>query len=307
MDVPQAPSLLIVDDTPTNISLLVEALKDDYQVRVAIDGEDALAAVSEERPDLILLDVNMPGMSGAEVCRILKAEPDTAGIPIIFVTGRDDEADELLGLQLGAADYVTRPFSIPILRARIQTHLKIKSYQDQLERLSLLDGLTGIPNRRRFDEFLRHQILLSSRGRTQVGLILLDIDHFKLYNDTFGHQAGDVCLRAVGQALVGGLRRSTDLVARYGGEEFVCVLPDATMEGTLMVAEALRCVVKSLALPHAPASGRATVTVSLGATARVPGFGEAMNILVEEADQALYQAKGQGRDRVVAFTRTICG
>lgn len=295
------PKLLIVDDMPANITLLVGSLEGQFELRVATSGSDALEAVSEDPPDLILLDVSMPGMSGQEVCRRLKSEPETAPIPIIFLTGRDEEDDELQGLALGAADYVTRPFSLPILRARIQTHLKMKSYQDQLERLAFLDGLTGIPNRRRFDEFLAHHGSLASRSQSPIGVIIMDIDYFKIYNDTFGHQGGDDCLQKVGQTLAKFRCRSTDLVARYGGEEFACILPGTHMQGTELVAENLRKSIADLRIPHSPKSGFEHVSISLGISSRVPLLGEKSTAILQEADQALYHAKHQGRNRVVSF------
>lgn len=295
------PKVLIVDDMPTNITMLVGALGDDYTLQVAINGEDALEAVAEDPPDIILLDVNMPLLSGMEVCRRLKARPDTSGIPIIFVTGLDEEEDELFGLSLGAADYVTRPYSIPILKARLQTHLKLKEYRDILELNTYQDALTGLPNRRRFDEFLAHHWALAQRGQAPLAIILIDIDHFKIYNDHFGHQTGDSCLKQVGQALWSIKRRTPDLVARYGGEEFVCVLPGTSEEGAMVVAEQLREAVAGMQLPHAPSSAIAHVTVSVGVSSRIVIQSELKSSLVEEADRALYKAKNAGRDRVVAF------
>lgn len=295
------PKILLVDDMPANLSLLAGALGEHYELQAANSGEDALEAVAADRPDLVLLDVNMPGISGHEICRTLKGSPESADIPIIFLTGRDDEEDELLGLGLGAADYVTRPFSIPILRARIQTHLKMKEYQDKLAEMSFIDGLTGLPNRRRFDDFLAHFASLARRVETSIGLILMDIDHFKIYNDTFGHQAGDECLRKVAQALGSVRHRPADMVARYGGEEFVCVLPDTPAHGAWVVAQNLRESVLGLELPHAPASGNSIVTISLGVSAREHRPDVDQAALIREADQALYMAKHQGRNRVVSF------
>lgn len=295
------PKILLVDDMPANLSLLAGALGEHYELQAANSGEDALEAVAADRPDLVLLDVNMPGISGHEICRTLKGSPESADIPIIFLTGRDDEEDELLGLGLGAADYVTRPFSIPILRARIQTHLKMKEYQDKLAEMSFIDGLTGLPNRRRFDDFLAHFASLARRVETSIGLILMDIDHFKIYNDTFGHQAGDECLRKVAQALGSVRHRPADMVARYGGEEFVCVLPDTPAHGAWVVAQNLRESVLGLELPHAPASGNSIVTISLGVSAREHRPDVDPAALIREADQALYMAKHQGRNRVVSF------
>jgi diguanylate cyclase (GGDEF)-like protein len=290
-------TLLVVDDMPANIQLLATSLMDEYEILVATSGADALELILNRQPDLILLDVIMPGMSGHEVCRKLKDDPQTRRIPIIFITGQNDESDEVEGLSLGAVDYITKPFSLPIVLARVRTHLELKHYRDLLESLSFLDGLTGIPNRRRFTEYIDFAWNQAQRQRVPVTVILMDVDHFKAFNDNYGHQAGDECLTRVAKALASTERRAAGLVARYGGEEFVCVLPSLDIQGAASLAERLRASVVAQAIPHAFSSAASQVTISLGVASAVPAVGEAWTTLVELADKALYQAKQTGRNR----------
>ncbi len=292
------PKLLLVDDAPANLRLLVGGLGEAFDLHVAKSGSEALAILEQWSPDLILLDVMMPDMDGHEVCRRLKGDPLRRDIPVIFVTGRDDEADELEGLELGAVDYIAKPFSLPIVRARVNTHLELKRYRDLLKNHAFVDGLIGIPNRRRFDEVLAQAWAMGSRQGSPLSMLLLDVDHFKAFNDHYGHLAGDACLTQVGRALAQGLSRASDLVARYGGEEFGVVLPGTSLEGARAVAETLRRAVESLALPHARSSAADRVTVSLGAATCTPEAGSQPSTLVESADQALYRAKQGGRNRV---------
>jgi len=286
--------LLIVDDSPDNIRTLVEGLSGEFDIRVATNGADALRLMDVEAPDLVLLDVVMPGMSGHTVCRTLKANPKTIGISVIFISARTDEDDEMEGLSLGAVDYIAKPFSLPIVRARIRTHLEVKRSRDLLERLSYNDALTGIPNRRRFDEFFALAWGLSSRQSASIAVILADIDHFKQFNDTFGHQAGDECLRRVAQCLAGGVSRVSDLVARYGGDEFICVLPATPLEGAELVAARLHAAVDALGIGEGPTR----VSLSVGVAAMQPAALDARASLVEAADRALYRAKSNGRNRL---------
>ena len=188
-------TVLIVDDAPANIKILGEVFKGSYKVRIATTGPKGLdIAMSPNPPDLILLDIVMPDMDGYEVCRRLKASKRTQNIPVIFITGKSEEADETMGLELGAVDYITKPFSLPIVKARVKTHMELKRHRDILENLSALDGLTGIPNRRRFDEFFEREWLRALREPALLSMIIIDIDFFKAFNDNYGHQAGDEVL-----------------------------------------------------------------------------------------------------------------
>lgn len=292
-------SILIVDDIPANIKVLGEALRFEYQVRLATEGERALKiAGSSNPPDLILLDIVMPKMDGYEVCRRLKEDSSTRNIPVIFITAMAEEEDETRGLALGAVDYITKPFSLPIVKARVKTHLELKRHRDLLEALSTLDGLTGIPNRRRFDEVLKIEWLRAQREGTPLSLIMLDIDHFKLYNDNYGHIEGDDCLKKVAGCLAGGMSRPADFVARYGGEEFAVVLPMTDMQGAVKVASTLLRRMAEMRIPHAHSPVADRVTISLGVATMLPDRHGAPVRLIEAADKCLYTAKQAGRDRI---------
>lgn len=292
--------ILIVDDTPTNIQVLAVALRADYRVKVATSGKAALAIANHpnSRPDLILLDVMMPEMDGYEVCRRLKQEPATKSIPVIFVTAKSDVTDEEHGLRLGAMDYIVKPFHLAIVRARVQNHINLKIKSDMLESLALVDGLTGIPNRRRFDEALEHEWRRAQRNGTPLSLIMADIDHFKAYNDNYGHGAGDQCLKAAAKALANALERPSDILARYGGEEFAAVLPDTNANGAHLLAERLRANVAALTLPHGFSSVEDHVTISVGYASLEPIPDQSPLELLQLADKRLYQAKEEGRNRV---------
>ena len=300
----EPPRILVVDDERINVQMLHEMLRNEYRVSVALDGEQALQRARTVHPALILLDVQMEGMDGYEVCRRLQADETTRGIPVIFVTAMDSEEDERRGLELGAMDYITKPFRPSIVQARIRNHLELKRQRDLLNRLSSIDGLTGLANRRHFESTLEREWKNATRSETSLGLVLLDIDHFKLYNDHYGHLAGDETLITVARAVADSTRRPTDLAARYGGEEFVCILPNTDLDGARTTGEAIRAAVHELAIPSAAApTGR--VTVSVGATALRPGPEETgAALLVHTADQLLYRAKEAGRDRVVVEALT---
>src|SRR5579859_4005198 len=204
----------------------------------------------DRQPDLILLDVVMPGLDGFEVCRRLRAEERTQRIPIVFITGLNALEDERRGLELGAIDFISKPVQAAIVRLRVRNHLELKRYRDFLEDLSLVDGLTGIGNRRRFDEFLLREWRRSRRGRAPLALVLLDVDNFKAFNDHYGHAAGDDCLREVAATIAMLVRRPGDLCARYGGEEFAAILPHTDLTGARTLAERIREAVLALEIPH---------------------------------------------------------
>ncbi|MGR9012478.1 MAG: diguanylate cyclase [Gammaproteobacteria bacterium] len=296
------PMILIVDDVPTNVQILAEVLSSVYRIKVAANGVDALdIARRVPHPDLILLDVMMPEMDGFEVCRRLKADVHTDKIPVIFVTAKSAESDEELGLNLGAVDYISKPFVIPIAKARIRNHIRLKQQADLLESLSLLDGLTQIPNRRRFDETLLSEWKRATRDGTPLSLIMIDIDHFKQYNDHYGHGAGDVCLQKVAEELSKGVARPSDLVARYGGEEFVVILPETSQESALQIAERLRECIENMGLPHADSKVGPVVTISVGVASQIAISEKSLpQALSDTADKALYMAKEAGRNRVVS-------
>ena len=294
------PRVLIIDDERLNLNTLHELLKDECKVMVATSGEQGLKAVAAGRPDLVLLDITMPGLGGFEVCRRLKEDPLTRGIPVIFITGLTDAAQETHGLEIGAADYITKPFNLAVVRARVRTQLRLKQQSDLLERLAFSDGLTGVANRRAFDECLQREWRRHERVGKPLTLVMLDVDHFKSYNDRHGHAEGDACLRAVAAALASRVERAGDLLARYGGEEFAVVLVDTPEDGALAFAERLRSAVEAARLPHGALPGVEHVTVSVGVASAVPHRDGTPASLIEAADLALYDVKQAGRNRVRA-------
>lgn len=290
--------VLVIDDEPINIRVLGESLIGAYEILCATSGEDGLRLAQSEQPDLVLLDVVMPGVDGYEVCRRLKADPATQRIPVIFITGLTLVEDEAKGLEIGAIDYITKPISPPIVRARVKNHLELKRYRDLLENLSMSDGLTGIANRRRFDAYLTQEWHRAIRSGAPLSLLMLDVDHFKLFNDTYGHAAGDDCLRQVACVLDAATHRVTDLAARYGGEEFACILPDTPLEGAITVAEQVLQGVVALMVPHSRSSVATHVTVSIGVVTMMAGGNRSEADLVCAADTLLYRAKAEGRNRL---------
>lgn len=291
-------TILIVDDQPTNIHVLAALLKKDYRILTATRGEKALElAAQPPQPDLILLDIVMPEMDGHEICSRLKNAEATKSIPIIFVTALGEEQDEEHGLNLGAADYITKPFSPAIVRARVRNQINLKLRTDRLEQVAMQDGLTQIPNRRYFDQKLTEEWTRLLRNGQCLSLLMIDIDHFKPYNDHYGHGAGDECLRRVAQALYQVPHRPTDLVARYGGEEFAVILPETDRLGAAHLAQRLLDAVRALALEHAYSEVAPQVTISVGMATHSPDqpYYDA-EALKQGADQALYQAKARGRN-----------
>ena len=291
------PKLLLVDDVRANLLLLAKALGQEYDCRLATDGASALKQAFADPPDLILLDVLMPGLDGYEVCRQLKADSRTRYIPVIFLTNLSDEADEKVGLEAGAIDYIAKPFRLPIVKARVHNHLELKRRGDLLAELANLDSL-GILNRRGFDQKLAVEWNRAKRHGTSLALIWLDTDFFKAYNDHYGHPQGDACLRKVVGALQAVLRRASDFLARWGGDEFMAILADTPLNEAVNMAEKMRSQVAELAIPHKYSEVAPYVTISLGVASRVPGDNDSADDLVNDTDAALYRAKGAGRNRV---------
>ena len=295
----ERPKILIVDDVPANIKMLREVLKSKYDISFATNGVDAIDLMkSGGLPDLILLDIMMPEMDGYEVCRILKSENLTAKIPVIFITSKDDEEDEIKGFEVGAVDYVTKPFSIPVVNARVQTHVELKQQREILENLSSIDGLTGVPNRRNFNEFLERNWQFCMRASKPIALIMMDIDHFKAFNDHYGHLEGDECLKQVAAILRNSVNRKTDIMARYGGEEFAAILPVTDLDGAVSIAELMRKSVEELSIPHAQSSADRHVTISLGVASMIPVKEIPAVTIIQNADRALYAAKMSSRNCV---------
>ena len=291
--------VLLVDDVPKNLQILGNALKsEDLAVAFATDGKKAIEYIEKKLPDLILLDIMMPDMDGYEVCKRVKDDPNTMHIPIIFITAMNDADDEYRGFELGGADYITKPFNPKLVQARIESQLRLKRKTDLLEKLSSIDGLTEIPNRRRFDETMTNEWARARRAQTHISLILIDIDFFKQYNDHYGHAAGDKCLQKVAKTLSKSLRRPADFVARYGGEEFVVILPEIDHESARSMAYKLKEIISQLELPHETSKISDHLTISLGLATTIPQQDQSHDILLETADKYLYEAKSSGRNQM---------
>lgn len=323
-------NILVVDDTVNNLRLLSTILKrQDYVVREALSGQAALATIHQQIPDLILLDIGMPEMNGYEVCKQLRASEQTANIPVIFISAYDAVMDKVKGFEVGGVDYITKPFHLAEVVARVENQLNIRRLSRQLQRkneqleqeiqeranvesalrialkqlktLANLDGLTHIANRRRFDEFLSHHWELGQ----SLALILTDVDYFKAYNDTYGHLEGDRCLQQVAQALQSVLARflsgQETLLARYGGEEFGILVADAQPSQVIQLAHCCHQKIHRLQIPHQGAVHAPHLTMSFGVAIVQPTPEQSINILIDRADQSLYQAKAEGRDRVVIY------
>lgn len=297
--------ILIIDDERSNITYLMSLLKQDYKLVAAVDGfkglEMAAGIGGGSAPDLILLDVLMPGLDGYQVCERLKSDDRTRNIPVIFVTAASDANDETRGFELGAADYITKPFHPSVVKARVRTQIELKMKSDMLEQFASVDGLLNIYNRRRFDEVLKIEWTRAQRSNTPLSLIMIDIDHFKLYNDHYGHAGGDHCLKLVARTLKNCLKRPTDFIARYGGEEIVAILPETDGEGAALIAELMCREIAGEQALHAASPTAAYVTISAGvATALPDGQIDSSEALLEAADSQLYTSKKTGRNRVTA-------
>lgn len=290
--------VLVVDDQAVNLQLMAEVLRGMCDVLVAASGARALEIAALGGVDLILLDVVMPEMDGIEVCARLKADPRTRHVPVIFVSGRGDIQDETRGFDAGGVDYIIKPVSGPLVCARVRTHLELKSARDALERMALVDGLTGIPNRRRFDTVLQAEWRRAARSGNPLTLALFDVDHFKKFNDAYGHLRGDQCLREVARVLAAECQRAGDLVARYGGEEFALILPETTAAGSRDVLLHLLRAIHQLKIPCGEGDETADVTLSGGALTLIPGVDASATDAVSVVDQLLYEAKAAGRQRV---------
>jgi diguanylate cyclase (GGDEF)-like protein len=293
--------ILVVDDSPTNLAILNVVLKEIYHVITASSGAEALTMAASEEPDLIILDIMMPGMDGYEICDRLKANPFTRDIPVMFVTAMDQERQEARGLALGAVDYIAKPVSPPIVLARVRNQLELKRQRDFLRRLSAVDGLTGIPNRRAFEDDFDREWRRAIRLKTSLTVYLTDIDNFKAYNDAYGYLAGDDCLRMLAQGLSKVIMRPGDIIARYSGEELVGLMPDTDATGATIVIERLLNAARALSLPHAHSSTAPIVTISIGAAVCRPGAATDRASLFKLAGDALYASKKSGRNQARVF------
>lgn len=327
-------NILIVDDTPANLELLTRMLtRKGYTVQAVDSGHQALSTIEATQPELILLDICMSDLDGYEVCNQLKANESTSKIPIIFISALNEVSDKVRAFEAGGVDYITKPFRVAEVIARVTTHVTIRRLQQQLQQqnerlereirdrraveaalqeairelkqLVNLDGLTQLANRRRFDQYLEIEWRRLGREGLPLSLILCDVDFFKSYNDTYGHQAGDQCLYNIAEVLRVTIKRPADLVARYGGEEFAIILPNTPLEGAFQLAEDIQHQVRALAIPHLASKIDDCITISLGVAAVIPTVKFSPERLVAAADRALYQAKSQGRNRTLTEAVTV--
>lgn len=291
------PTILVVDDMTTTLLLLHDLLKDTYEVKIAKSGTKALEILESPNDiDLILLDIEMPDINGYDVCKRIKNNETIKNIPIIFITGRTSQEDEEYGLNLGAIDYITKPFNKAIVKLRIKNYLDLKIKNDMLEKLSMYDGLTNIRNRRFFDETFEKTFSEIKRDKKSLAVLMIDIDFFKPYNDNYGHGQGDETLRKVAKALEKTIKRASDFVARYGGEEFVILLKDINKDGVEAVANNLLNAIRELKITHEFSKIENYVTVSIG----VSYYNSSSDItkleLLLKADETLYSVKNSGRN-----------
>jgi len=293
-------TILIIEDSDAHIAALARILTPDYDVVISRCGHDGIELARYCKPDVIILDIIMPDMDGFETITILKKNVSTRYIPVIFITSLTKIEDEERGLSLGGSDYITKPFSDEIVRLRVKNQIRMLDYIKTIEQLSRIDQLTGLPNRRSFHERLLSEWKLAVRERTTISLLVIDVDHFKKCNDTFGHLMGDVVLQRVAKEIMSSVQKPTDFAARWGGEEFIVVLPKTESDGALHVAEKMRSAIEDLVVEFH--DGReANVTASVGVNTYAPTKECSINDFIHNADDALYEAKRNGRNNVTVY------
>jgi two-component system, cell cycle response regulator len=288
--------LLLVDDDVESLAVARARLAaDQIEISCATGGRAGLEAAKSQHPDLILLDLDMPDMTGFDVCRILKADPELCMIPVLFLSGSGTPGDKVRGLDLGAVDYITKPFDDFELKARVRAAIRTKQLQDLLIEHAHIDPLTGLPNRRALMDRLQMEWARMQRHGGELSFIMADIDYFKRVNDTYGHSIGDKVLQEVARAIARQCRES-DLAARYGGEEFAVVVPNEGISSAVHLAERCRQEIEKVNLPVKGEPIRPTASLGVADAVGVPSA----ELLVDRADQALYRAKAAGRNRVTA-------
>ena len=297
MDKTNKNSVLIVDDENSNIMSLTHILSPYYVVYAAKNGRKAIEAAEKYLPDVILLDIIMPEMNGHAVIAALKKNEKTREIPVIFITGLSNTDDEEKGLALGAADYISKPFSSAVVLLRVKNQVKILNQFRIIEQISKIDQLTSIPNRRGFDIRMDMEWVRSIREKTLISILIMDVDKFKVYNDTYGHQQGDVVLQVVAKTVVQSLKRPGDFAARWGGEEFVVVLPNTDASGAMNIADKIRQNISDLVIPCVDGT-ETKVTISIGVKTQSPWQNNSFDSFIAGADKALYNAKKTGRNKV---------
>ncbi|MDW6092547.1 diguanylate cyclase [Vibrio rhizosphaerae] len=296
--------VLIIDDDPMNLELLNTCLSETFQTELVQDGREAIKRASENKPDLILLDIMMAGMNGWEVCQQMKALPSLASIPIIFITSHDNDETQIRCWEAGCADFITKPFNFVTLEHRVKMHMRYKLTTELLTTLSIRDSLTQLSNRRALDNFYPMSKGLCQRNGHPLSLLMIDIDHFKKYNDHYGHLQGDKCLQQVANILKNSIKRNSDHVFRYGGEEFTVLLPNTNFEGAQKIAAVLLSAVAEQHITHQSTQlGHVTVSIG-GATFDWAHLPQHVDDALVMADHALYEAKQAGRNRFIVTQAT---
>ena len=289
------PLILIVEDSSVNGKLCERLLnKSGYNTAVCTDGESAIEFVNTNSPDLILLDIVMPGIDGYEFCKVMKNNPKIKHTPIIFLSAMNDEQSIIKGFENGAVDYITKPFRHQELLARTKTHVELKRAKEKLLRMAITDELTGLVNRRYFMGRLLHEYERTKRYESVFTVLMIDLDYFKKINDTYGHQAGDTVLRTISDSMKLSVRLS-DIIGRIGGEEFAVILPETDINAALIIGDRLRKRIEALEIPHK--SSKLKITISIGAS---PSSKDDLSIddVLQRSDAALYRAKDNGRNRI---------
>ncbi|MDM8527103.1 diguanylate cyclase [Anaerolineales bacterium HSG24] len=328
IDIIHNSTILVVDDNPTNLKVLFSYFRSlGFTVTPVRSGEHAIRFFDQQSCDIILLDILMPDMNGYDTCQHLKANSATKDIPIIFMSALSETVNKVKGFEVGAVDYITKPFEYEEVLARVKTHLTLRFLQKYMERknkqlqqeiakrkqleeelwqannrlhyLAAIDGLTQVANRRSFDIYLNQQWQKMHQDKTPLSLIMCDIDYFKQYNDLYGHLAGDDCLQQVAQNIRQVVSPETDLVARYGGEEFAVILPNISLEQAYETAQSIQAKIAQLKIIHEQSAICPYLTVSMGISSMVPNQKSDPNLLIHISDKMLYQAKNMGRNRII--------
>lgn len=290
--------ILVIDDSLLQAAKLKDILSDEYDVTTARTAEEGFDCACTGDYSLILLDVIMPGMDGFDLLKKLQEEIIIQGVPVIMISSLSDEEHVLLGFTLGAVDYITKPFSPLIVKARVNTHIRLYKYRKQIEQQSRTDQLTGVANRRQYDQYSARKWKEAVRLQLPFSICMFDIDRFKSYNDTFGHPAGDKVIASIAKTISSFLQRSTDFFARYGGEEFVAILVGESSDKVFEYLKNIRQRIEDLHIPHNPSVSE-WVTISIGGVTVVPQAESSYDFYLKLADAMLYDAKGYGRNRVV--------
>ncbi len=326
-----ATKILLVDDREDTLNLLSLLLAErGYTTESTLEPENVVSLAENGKPDLILLDIMMPKINGYQVCHSLRKNQSTHDIPVIFMSALDETEEKIKGFELGCVDYITKPFDLDEVMVRVNHQLevcrlqkelkeknqilkqeleirielehKLRSSNQKLKNLAIVDSLTGIANRRKFDQKIQQEWLRLTREKAFLSLIMIDVDYFKLYNDSYGHQAGDDCLQQVAQAISRTVKRPADLVARYGGEEFAVILPSTDKTGATHVAKCIKAAIEELRIPHTSSTVADRVTISQGIATTIPNSDSLSESLICLADVALYEAKDRGRNSLVSYS-----